>query len=248
MTSRIKLEAPVFNLETALEAARVGVDRIELCANFQEGGDTPSAGMVKFLKLELAIPIFVMIRPRGGDFVYTEKELEVMRQDIEILGEFGADGFVFGALDIHGKVAKKACETLLQAASGKPCTFHRAFDSSSDCFDALHTIIDLGFNRILTSGGKNTVTEGLDVIKQLLSQAKDRIIIIPGGGTKPEHVVQLSETGFLKEVHASCKTYVPSPNQYINPDLSFSDDPYSFTHRLGIDPEIVAQFKKVMEK
>lgn len=244
--SKIILESPVFNVEAAMDAAQFGVDRLELCANFPEGGETPSAGMLKFLKTEIDIPVFVMIRPRGGDFAYSQKELMVMKRDIELLGEQGADGFVFGVLDNQGYVDSDSCKTLLRAASGKPCTFHRAFDASADFFDSLEKIISCGFDRILTSGGKNSVTEGMDTLKELLVKAQDRISIMPGGGTKPEHVLELRKTGFLQEIHASCKTRIPSSNQFVNPDLSFSDDPKSFTHHLRIDKEVVEQFLKVI--
>lgn len=244
--NRIILESPVFNVEAALDAAEYGVDRLELCANFPEGGETPSAGMLKFLKTEIDIPVFVMIRPRGGDFAYSQKELMVMKRDIELLGEQGADGFVFGALDIQGFVNMDSCKSLLRAASGKPCTFHRAFDVSADYSDSLEKIISCGFDRILTSGGRNSVTDGLVTLKELLLKAENRISIMPGGGTKPEHVMELKKTGFLKEIHASCKTWKPSANQYFNPDVSFSDDPKSFKYHLRIDQDVVNQFLEVL--
>jgi copper homeostasis protein len=241
--SKILLEAPVFNLQACLEAAAFGIDRLELCANFPEGGETPSAGMLRFLKSELDIPVFVMIRPRGGDFLYSQKELLVMKQDIQLLKDLGADGFVFGVLDEKGFVDQRANEFLKRSAGDKPCTFHRAFDASADLFDSLEKIISLGFDRILTSGGKNSLTEGLQVVSQLLQQAKDRIIIMPGGGTKPEHLPVLHASGYLKEVHASCKMAKPSINQYINPGLSFSSSALDFSMQFGIDPALVKQFK-----
>jgi copper homeostasis protein len=244
--STILLEAPVFNLQGALEAAQSGIDRLELCANFPEGGETPSAGMLRFLKTEVDIPVFVMIRPRGGDFVYSQKELLVMKQDIQLLKELGADGFVFGVLDEKGSVDQKANEYLKRAAGDIPCTFHRAFDASSDLFDSLEKIMDLGFDRILTSGGKNSLSEGLDTVLQLLEKAKDRISIMPGGGTKAEHVPYLKKTGYLKEVHASCKLAKPSVNQFINPSLSFSSTPLDYEFHFGIDPELVKGFKTVL--
>lgn len=244
--SKILLEAPVFNLQGALEAAKFGIDRLELCANFPEGGETPSAGMLRYLKSEVDIPVFVMIRPRGGDFVYSEKELLVMKQDIQLLGELGADGFVFGVLDEQGKVDQQANEFLKRAAGDKPCTFHRAFDASADLTDSLERIVDLGFQRILTSGGKNTLTEGLGVIMDLLEKAQDRIIIMPGGGTKAEHVPELKKTGWLREVHASCKVARPSRNKHINPGLSFSAIPLDFEVQLGVDEGLVKAFKKVL--
>jgi copper homeostasis protein len=244
--SRIVLEAPVFNLQGSLEAAALGIDRLELCANFPEGGETPSAGMLRFLKSELDIPIFVMIRPRGGDFVYTQKELLVMKQDIQLLKDLGADGFVFGVLNPKGQVDLHANEFLKRAAGDKPCTFHRAFDASADLFDSLEKIIDLGFDRILTSGGKNSLTEGLDTVFQLLEKAKDQIIIMPGGGTRAEHVPFLKKTGFLKEIHASCKKAKPSENQFINPDLSFSSNPLDYSLHFGIDSDLVKGFHAVL--
>ena len=244
--SRVLLEAPVFSLQGALEATEFGIDRLELCANFPEGGETPSAGMLRFLKSEVDIPVFVMIRPRGGDFVFSQKELIVMKQDISLLGELGADGFVFGILDEEGKVNESACELLLRAAGNKPCTFHRAFDASFDLDDSLEKIIQLGFDRILTSGGKNSLTEGLPIIQNLLQKAGDRIIIMPGGGTKPAHVSTLKQSGLLKEVHASCKIAKPSPNNYVNEGLSFSGKPLDFSSHFGVDPDLVKEFKAVL--
>lgn len=238
------LESPVFNLQSALDAAAYGVDRLELCANFPEGGETPSAGMLKYLKSEVDIPIFVMIRPRGGDFCYSSKEWMVMKRDIEVLGELGADGFVFGVLDEHGKVNQEACESLLRTANGKPCTFHRAFDACCDPKQALEDIIQLGFARILTSGAKNSVTEGMGLIEELLDIAKDRIIIMPGGGSKAKHVIDLKRFPEFKEIHASCKTKTPASNRYVNKDVQFSSDPDDFMYHLGIDKKLVQEFKE----
>lgn len=242
---KILLEAPVFNLQAAMEAAQFGIDRLELCSNFPEGGETPSAGMLRFLKSEIAIPVFVMIRPRGGDFVYSKKELLVMKQDIQILKDLGADGFVFGVLDIHGKVDQEGNEFLKRAAGDHPCTFHRAFDASADLFDSLEKIIDLGFDRILTSGGKNSLSEGLQTVFDLLEQAQDRISIMPGGGTKADHVPFLNKSGYLKEVHASCKKAKASENQFINLDLSFLSAPLDYSLQFGIDSDLVKGFRDV---
>ena len=239
------LEAPVFNLQASLEAAQLGIDRLELCANFPEGGETPSAGMLRFLKREIDIPIFVMIRPRGGNFVYSPKELLVMKQDIQLLGDLGADGFVFGALDAQGSVNESACESLLRAAESKPCTFHRAFDASADLTGSLEKIIQLGFHRVLTSGGENSIEEGLPQVMALLEQAKERIIILPGGGLKVTHISRLKESGYLKEVHASCKLAKPTDNQFVKSDLNFVGTPLDFIMNFGIDPQLVHEFKAI---
>ncbi|TFV94643.1 copper homeostasis protein CutC [Algoriphagus kandeliae] len=242
------LEAPVFNIQSALDAARFGVHRLELCANFPEGGETPSAGMLQTLKSELDIPVFVMIRPRGGDFCYSPKELLVMKKDIEILGEMGADGFVFGVLDADGNIHSEACESLLRAASGKPCTFHRAFDVCRSPEESLEEIIRLGFRRILTSGAKNSVTEGIAFIEKLIQKAAGRIIIMPGGGSKPDHVLQLKKWEGFQEIHASCKTKVRSINQYFNPEVQFSTNSEDFKFHLGIDQIIVEEFLEAFKE
>ena len=244
--SSILLEAPVFNVQAAMEAAQHGIDRLELCANFPEGGETPSAGMLRFLKSELDLSIFVMIRPRGGDFVYSSKELLVMKHDIQLLGDLGADGFVFGVLDAQGAVNESACEFLLRAAGSKPCTFHRAIDASANLQDSLKKIMQLGFQRVLTSGGKNSLSEGLDQVLELLRLAQDQLIVMPGGGLKPAHVPVLKASGYLKEVHASCKQAKPSSNEFTNPELSFSSAPLDYSTIFGIDPAVVEEFKSVL--
>jgi copper homeostasis protein len=172
----------------------------------------------------------------------------VMKRDIEMLGEQGADGFVFGILDYQGRVNTEACKSLIRSAAEKPCTFHRAFDASRDLHDSLEKIIGCGFDRILSSGGKNTTTEGLDNLLELMGVAKERISIMPGGGTKPEHVSRLKTSGYLKEIHASCKTWKLSPNEYVRPGLSFSDNPKSLTHHLRIDRNLVNEFLEVIRK
>ncbi|WP_291787872.1 copper homeostasis protein CutC [Cecembia sp.] len=240
------LEAPVFTIEAALLAEQFGVHRIELCSDFGEGGETPSAGALLYLKEKLRIPIFVMIRPRGGDFVYTPDELEVMKRDIQILKSFGADGFVFGLLDQDGHVDREACKVLIEAAEGSPCTFHRAFDICRNKKEAIETLISLGFKRILTSGGKNTVAEGMTNILSYLEQAGERIIIMPGGGSKPEHIPLLNEENMLKEIHASCKSYRQSESKFVHTDVRLSKEPKAFERVLTIDKHLVEAFFKKM--
>ncbi|MDX1641527.1 MAG: copper homeostasis protein CutC, partial [Balneolaceae bacterium] len=149
MAEKILLESPVFNLEAALQADAYGVDRIELCSSFTEGGLTPGPGLLATLKSKIDIPLFVMIRPRAGNFVYSEEEVEVMQEEVRIFSSLGADGFVFGVLNKDGSVNKKACEKLLTSAGEKPCTFHRAFDVTSNLMKSLEDVIECGFQRIL---------------------------------------------------------------------------------------------------
>lgn len=243
---KILLEAPVFTIEAALLADQFGIDRIELCSDFGEGGVTPSVGALAYLKAKVKIPIFVMIRPRGGDFVYSEEELEVMRRDIQILNLHGADGFVFGILDEAGQVDQKACQVLVAEAGNKPCTFHRAFDICSDPHIALENIVACGFKRILTSGMRNSVSEGLPIILDLLDLAKDRITIMPGGGLKPSDVENLKASKNLYEVHASCKGFRNTRSIYTSKEVNLSKDSQTFQSVLTINENIVSEFNKVL--
>lgn len=242
------LESPVFNVQSALDAVQYGVHRLELCANFPEGGETPSIGMLKYLKEKVNVPIMVMIRPRGGDFFYSPEEIQVMEQDIQELGKAGADGFVFGVLDQKGHVNTKACERLLDCSQGLPSTFHRAFDACARPKEALEDIIALGFTRILTSGAKNSVSAGIDLIEQLMNQAGNRILIMPGGGSQPDHVQRLKKNEYFREIHASCKTKVKSGNLFENPDVSFTATGDDYFYHLGIDAGKVGEFLKEFEE
>src|SRR5690606_17853960 len=196
------------------------------------------------LKSKVRIPIFVMIRPRGGDFVYSMEELEVMKKEINMLTAIGADGFVFGVLNPDGKVNIDANHSLIKMADGLPCTFHRAFDASSNLDESLEKIIDCGFHRILTSGGKNSVTDGLNRIQQLLEKAGERIIIMPGGGTTPEHLKPLYSSGHLREVHSSCKAFRDSQSSYVNPELQISEGGAASEKVLTVDKFLVEAFQK----
>ncbi len=240
--SKITLEAPVFTVEAALKAADSGVHRLELCADFGEGGVTPSLGMLSFLKEKIDIPIFVMIRPRGGDFVYSSEELYVMRKDMTYLKKSGADGFVFGVLDKTGDVNVDACKYLLQTAEDLPCTFHRAFDVCADKNKALEIIIQCGFQRLLTSGGEPNVEKGMNTILDLMRKSEEKLIVMPGGGLQPHHVQVMKKTGMLKEIHASCKAFRPSLSEFRHPTVSLSSDPAMEGKVLNIDPELVKSF------
>ncbi len=244
---RILFEAPVYTHEAAILAAANGVDRLELCADFGEGGTTPSAGLLKVIKRQVPIPVFVMIRPRGGDFMYAPRELEAMQEDIEILGKIGADGFVFGALRPSGKVDAEACRKLLEVAREKPCTFHRAFDKVPDQLAALETIANLGFKRILSSGGKNSVSEGVSALMDVLTQADNRITVLPGGGLTDKDLVTLNQTGFLREVHRSCKYFRPSEGDQQKSEVRLSMLDQTEGKVLTVYPELVRSFRKTLD-
>jgi copper homeostasis protein len=243
-SDKLLLESPVFDVNSALKAAKYGVDRLELCSSFSDGGLTPGPGLLSYLKSRIDIPVFVMIRPRGGHFVSPSEEIVVMKKEIKIFDSLGADGFVFGVLNEDGSVNQAACKQLIEQANGKPCTFHRAFDVSSNLNRSLEEIIDCGFQRILTSGGKKNVETGLSTIKKLMEKAGDRIIIMPGGGTKPEIIPLLRKTGYLKEVHASCKKVKKARQRYIHNDLQFTIDGLKPDEYLSVDKKKVRNFKR----
>lgn len=246
MSKKIVLESPVFDVESALKAAEYGVDRLELCSSFSEGGLTPGPGLLSHLKSKIDIPVFVMIRPRGGDFVYSKEEIDVMIEEIEIFSSLGVDGLVFGILENDGSVNTYACKDLVKKADEIPCTFHRAFDVSSDLNQAMEDIIDCGFQRILTSGGRKDVFSGLIKIKELMIQAGDRISIMPGGGMQPEFIAPLRETGFLREVHASCKKIERSPDRYMSEEIQFTIGGLEPDEFLSVDKEKVDDFKRLL--
>ncbi len=208
------LEICCANLQSALNAQAAGADRIELCDNLWEGGTTPSFGLLKVLRGLLKIPIFVLIRPRGGDFIYYETEFEVMLEDIRMAKELGAEGIVSGIFKADGTVDCDRASQLIEAAAPLAFTFHRAFDCCRDLSEALEDIIFCGAQRILTSGGANSVLEGLETIKKLQKQAAGRIIILPGGGINPENIVQIKKESGCSEFHLSAKKALKSEMQY----------------------------------
>lgn len=199
------LEIAVFSIEGALAADRGGADRIELCDGFHDGGTTPSYGKIKTVKQHVEIPVNVMIRPRGGDFLYSDLEFECMQADIERSAKLGAEGLVFGILLADGRVDVERCKRLLDFAWPRPVTFHRAFDMCPDPFEALETLVELGFACVLTSGGKPTALEGAERIHQLIEIAGKRIRVMPGAGISSSNIASLHHQCNAAEYHASAK-------------------------------------------
>lgn len=193
----MKLEIACFNLESAERAAQEKVDRIELCANYELGGITPSLPLFKTLKAKYDLPIYVMIRPRGGNFIYRPEEIQQMEKAIRQFGENGADGFVFGVLTPNHQVQESQNKALVSLAKGRPCTFHRAFDKISDKSTALEQLIACGFTSVLTSGGEHPATVGIDTLIALKAQAKNRIQILVGGGVRSHNVSNFKNFDFV---------------------------------------------------
>ena len=188
-----QLEIACFNYQSALIAEESGADRIELCENMQLGGTTPNAVLAVRVREKLSIKMHVIIRPRGGDFVYTDEEFVEMKQDIKHLKKLSVDGFVFGILNPDGSVNKKQNQELVNLASPLSCTFHRAFDRVNSIEQALEDVIDCGFKTILTSGHATSVEEGIDDLEMIQKLAKDRIEIMPGGGLRSSNIKLLQE-------------------------------------------------------
>lgn len=197
----IVVEAAVETLDSALAAERAGADRIELCANLSDGGTTPGARLIEDVVQGMHLPVFVLIRPRAGDFVYSSDEFKQMIRDIKLAGTVGIAGIVTGALGSDGRVDAERTRTLVEAASGLPVTFHRAIDSAINLPAALEAVIEAGASRVLTSGGAATALEGVDFTATLVGQARKRITIIAGGGIREHNVRDVIERSGVAEVH-----------------------------------------------
>ena len=196
------VEAAVETIEEALAAKRAGADRIELCANLGVGGTTPSAGLIASVVQQANHPVLVMIRPRGGDFVYAADEIDAMIEDIDRARPLGIAGIVTGALRSDGSVDVESMRRLMSPASGLPVTFHRAFDVVANRTEALEQVIDLGASRVLTSGGAATALEGAVAIAMLVDQAGERVSIVAGGKIREQNARDVIARTGVREVHA----------------------------------------------
>lgn len=197
------MEVCVDNLESAINAEKGGAMKLELCSTNNDGGLTPSLGLLRVIKQNVNIPVIVMIRPRTGDYIYSNEEIEIMSEDIKIYRENGADGFVFGITTSEGKVDVKNCSKLIKQAGNLPVTFSRAFDVIKDPLERMEEIISLGFERILTSGLQETACQGIPLLKQLMEASRGRIIIMPGAGIKPNNLQTLLKETNAVQFHAS---------------------------------------------
>ncbi len=211
------IEIATTDFTTTKSAVEGGADRIELCSALSEGGITPSFGLIKQCREAFTVPLFPIIRPRPGDFLYTEEELELMLKDVILSRESGCDGVVIGLLYKDGSIDVKRTAKLIKAAYPLEVTFHRAFDRCKDPFTALQQLIDIGCQRILTSGQKPTAPEGVDLIAELIQKADDRIIIMPGAGVRKDNIKMIAERTGAIEFHSSIKTQKKSGMEFIHP-------------------------------
>lgn len=200
-----EIEVCANSVLSAIAAEKGGADRVELCDNLYEGGTTPSAAMIFQAKQQTSIDLFPIIRPRGGDFFYSEMEMQIMLKDMEIARQMGADGFVIGCLSTDGKVDYEKCARLIDAAKGLPITFHRAFDLCDDAFEALDVIKELGVQRILTSGQKNKAMDGVSMITDLVKAAGSDLSIMAGSGVNEENVLDIARQTQARAFHVSLR-------------------------------------------
>lgn len=220
----INLEVCANTLTSALAAQQGGAVRVELCDNLGEGGTTPSHGQIQIARKMLGIKLYVLIRPREGDFLYSQNEFEIMKADLQHCIDTGCDGVVIGILNADGSIdTQRSAELVNMAASrGLGVTFHRAFDMCNDMNKALEEIIEMGCERILTSGGKSTAIEGANVIAHLVERAAGRIIIMPGSGVSESTVADIVRYTKASEIHSSARSAIKSKMQYQNDHIILS--------------------------
>jgi copper homeostasis protein len=211
---QVVVEACVDTVDGARAAEAGGADRVELCAGLVEGGTTPSVGAISLARERLSIPIFVIVRPRAGDFLYSENELTVMQRDIAAAASAGADGVVLGVLTPDGRVDGDAMRHLVPLARPMSVTFHRAVDLTRDLEESLDALIDAGVDRVLTSGGAASAVEGIGTIASLVQRAAERIVVMAGGGITASNAARVvAETG-VREIHVRGSSRVPSTMEY----------------------------------
>ncbi|HEY6083418.1 MAG TPA: copper homeostasis protein CutC [Chitinophagaceae bacterium] len=214
---RIILEICAYGVGAAIAAQEGGADRVELCDNAPEGGTTPSYATIELAKKYLQIPVYPIIRPRGGDFLYDEIEFETMQKDIAVCKQLGCEGVVIGILTADGKVDKIRCKKLIALAWPMGVTFHRAFDMAADPFEALEDIIETGCERILSSGQHHSAPEGAELLARLIVRADERVTIMPGGGVRENNIATLLEKTGAREFHTSAKITAPGKMKFKNP-------------------------------
>jgi copper homeostasis protein len=245
---KFDLEICVDSVESALIAGNAGASRIELCSCLAEGGTTPAYGTIVSVRNNLTIDINVLIRPRGGDFLYSDIEYDIMRRDIDMCGESGADGIVLGILRAGGTIDVERTANLVEFARPMQATFHRAFDMCSDPVKGLEDVILTGATRLLTSGQKNTAAEGADLIASLVVQAEDRIIIMPGGGLNPSNIEAVASISKAREYHMTARTIVESDMIFRRQGIYMGGLPdFSEFNRKVADENIIRKISEILD-
>lgn len=214
------LEIIAFNIQSCATIQNAGAQRIELCGNPTEGGTTPSYGFIKAAREVTGIQLFPIIRPRGGDFLYSNEEFEIMKSEIKLCKEFGCDGVVIGLLNADGTIDKKRTATLVSLAYPLEVTFHRAFDRVKDMYIALEDVIEAGCGRILTSGLFPTAEQGMGNLQKLVEAANNRIVIMPGSGVRSDNINIIAQKTGASEFHSSARILSASLMQHYNKNMN----------------------------
>ena len=233
------LEVCIDSVESAIAAERGGAKRVELCSDLLEGGITPAAGLIASVRRHISIDVYVMIRPRGGDFFYSNLEFEVMEEEIAHAHRLGADGVVLGLLDDQGRVDVARTSRLVELAAPLQVTFHRAIDMAADLTAALEDVISTGATRILTSGGAPNVQEGMAEIARMVTDARGRIGIMPGGGITPGNIATIAQATGASEFHSSARSATTSPVRFRKQGMSMGDLRDREYRRFCVRPENV---------
>ncbi|MGZ3923363.1 MAG: copper homeostasis protein CutC [Flavisolibacter sp.] len=220
------IEIATTDFTTTKSAVEGGADRIELCAALTDGGTTASYGTIRKCREAFTVQLFPIIRTRSGDFLYTDEEFDIMKADVAVCKELGCDGVVIGLLKKDGKIDIKRSSTLIELAYPLEVTFHRAFDRCVDPFEAMEQLIEIGCQRILTSGQRPTAPEGVDLVTGLVKAADERIIIMPGSGVRKDNIKELAEKTKAKEFHSSLRGKQKTKMDYIHPNFSNSPESY----------------------
>lgn len=246
-TNLFKIEACIGTLQSGIEAEKGGANRVELCDNLAEGGTTPSAALIQMTKEKLQIPAAVMIRPRHGDFLYSDLEFEIMKKDIEFCKSVGVEAVVFGLLTPEGNIDCERTKKLVETAGNMQVCFHRALDLSNDYLKAIEQIIDCGCHRILTSGGANKAVEGFENIRKAQELYGNKIEIMVGSGINAENVSMFHNIG-IRNFHLSGKVQIDSLMTYRKEGVSMgaisADEEYKITQT---DYRKIAEVKQVLE-
>lgn len=246
----MQLEICVDSVESALAAERGGAQRVELCSDLMEGGITPSHGLIAQVRRSIAIDLFVLLRPRGGDFCYSDREMELIEDDIAHARDLGVDGITLGVLDEQAHVDMDRTRRLVQRAAPLPVTFHRAIDMTPDPCAALGTVIECGAQRVLTSGGSASALQGLDLIARMQSLAGSRIRVMAGGGITAQTVSRVAQATGVREFHASLRMRWPSPVRYRRENMSLGDAGLTDTEylRYGIREEDIRALSAALQQ
>ncbi len=239
------LEIACYNIDSAIKAAKAGANRIELCENHFEGGTTPSYGTTVSAVETLNIPVNVIIRPRGGDFVYSGSEFDVMKKDIKTVKQAGANGIVTGILNENGTVDFERMKEIIELARPMEITFHRAFDVSRNPWESLEVLLKLGVDRLLTSGMKPSAAAGTDLIAEMINKTNGKIIIMPGGGIRPDNLKKLALKTGATEFHSSAISFIKGKNT--GKKVKMGDNDNDDSKIVTVDEEVIREMIKILK-